>query len=62
MNGQISYIGNDEGVGGNKVVYVVNKNGAMLVKNFDSPFAAQKFVNRLKRSRVCTLVSCPIFN
>lgn len=59
---QISYIGNDCGFGDNKVVYVVNKNGAMLVRNFDSPFAAKKFVNRLKRSRVCTLVSCPIFS
>lgn len=42
-----------------KVTYVINDTLAKLTRGFDSPFAARKFVNKLRHSKRCTLVSYP---
>lgn len=44
-----------------KVTYIVNESGVKVVKGFDSPYLAKKLVNKLKRSKKCTLVSYPYF-
>ena len=56
------YTGSDDGSGHYKVVFVNNSTKARLVRSFDSPYLARKFVNKLKHSTRCTLVSSPIFN
>jgi len=56
------YADKDQSVGHLKVTYIVNKSGVRLTKGFDSEFLARKFVNKLRRSWVCTLVSYPIFH
>lgn len=58
----VSYADKDESVGFLKVTYIVNKSGVRLTKGFDSEYLARKFVNKLRRSRVCTLVSYPTFH
>lgn len=58
----VSYADKDESVGFLKVTYIVNKSGVRLTKGFDSEYLARKFVNKLRKSRVCTLVSYPIFH
>lgn len=44
-----------------KVTFIVNETGAKLVRGFESPYLARNFVNKLKRSKKCTLVSYPCF-
>ena len=44
------------------VTYIVKKTGVKLTKSFQSPYLARGFVNKLKRSKDCVLVSYPIFN
>jgi len=44
-----------------KVKFMVNETGVLLTRGFDSPYFAEKFVNKLKHSKKCTLVSYPIF-
>lgn len=44
-----------------KVTFIVNESGAKVTKSFESPYVAKKFVNKLKRSKRCTLVSYPYF-
>lgn len=41
------------------VVFIANDSGRRLVRNFNSPWAAMKFVNKLKHSKRATLVSYP---
>lgn len=43
----------------NRVIYIVNATGVKLARDFDSPYLANKFVNKLKHSKHCTLVSYP---
>ena len=43
-----------------KVVFF-NESGEKLVKGFSSPFNVKKFVNKLRHSRKCELVSFPSF-
>lgn len=45
-----------------EVAYVVNKTGVLVTKGFPSPYLAHKLVNKLKHSKICTLVSYPIYN
>lgn len=47
--------------GENDVVFLENKSGKRLVRQFDSPYIAEKFVNKVRRSRKLTLISYPIF-
>lgn len=41
-----------------RVVFFSEK-GEKLCKGFDSPYLCRKFVNKLRHSRRCTLVSYP---
>lgn len=43
----------------NRVIYIVNATGVKLARDFDSPYLANKFVNKLRHSKRCTLVSYP---
>ena len=57
-----SYAVDSEVSGFYKVVFVVNDTGKRLVRGFDSEYQARQFVNKLKHSSRCRLVSYPIFN
>lgn len=43
------------------VTFIVRETGAKLTKSFDSEYLAYKFVNKLKHSKRCVLVSYPLF-
>lgn len=43
-----------------KVVYRVLSTGVDVTKTFASPYLCRKFVNRLKHSKKCSLISYPI--
>ncbi len=55
------YDDNDTGTGYYKVYFLVNDTKEKLVKSFDSLYLAQKFVNKLKYSKRCTVIACPLF-
>lgn len=59
---EICYSENDTGKGYYKVTFLVNASRVKLTRSFDSPYLARKFVNKLKHSRRCTLLSHPSFN
>lgn len=52
----------DAGGGYYKVTFLVNNNRAVLTRSFDSPYLARLFVNKLKHSTRCTLLSYPVFS
>lgn len=56
------YSENDTGEGYYKVTFLVNASRVKLTRSFDSPYLARKFVNKLRHSRRCTLLSHPLFN
>jgi len=43
------------------VRFIINATGVKLTKSFESPYNARQFVNKLKHSKRCTLVSYPLF-
>lgn len=43
-----------------KVVFL-NEKGARVEKEFDSEYFCRKFVNKLRHSKRCRLVSFPLF-
>lgn len=43
------------------VTFIVKATGEKLTRSFDSEYFAYKFVNKLKYSKRCILVSCPLF-
>lgn len=43
------------------VTFLVKETKSVLVKSFDSDYLARKFVNKLKHSKRCVLLSHPIF-
>lgn len=43
----------------NRVVYIVNASRRRLYRDFASPYLAHLFVNKLRHSDKCTLVSWP---
>ena len=47
---------NEENLGYYKVCFI-NEKGIRLVRGFDSPYEARKFVNKIRKSNRCTLVS-----
>lgn len=58
-----TYEGNDHASPGfYKVTYLVNETNTRLTRSFDSEYLARKFVNKLKFSKRCTLLSCPLFS
>ena len=46
---------------GYDVTFLVLKTGKSVTKKFYSEFLARKFVNKLKRSKECKLLSYPYF-
>lgn len=42
-------------------VKFLNAEGVALVRYFDSPYLARKFINKVKRSKKLTLISYPLF-
>lgn len=62
MTGKTTYAdANDDGLGFFKVIFRDNKTQALLKRSFDSKYFCEKFVNKMKRSKDCTLLSYPIF-
>lgn len=49
------------GPGKNRVTFLVNSTGKRLVRDFESPYLARLFVNKLRHSRKCTLIGYPYF-
>ena len=50
----------DECAGYYKVTFIVKDgDGTKLTRGFDSPYLAKKFINKLKHSKRCLLVSYP---
>ena len=47
---------NETNLGFYKVCFI-NEKGIRLVRGFDSPYEARKFVQKIRKSRRCTLVS-----
>lgn len=45
-----------------KVTFMVNCTGVVVEKIFDSYDMCRKFVNKLRHSKKCTLLSHPNFN
>lgn len=43
------------------VTFIVRNTGVKLTKGFDSEYMARKFVNKLRHSKRCILVSYPTF-
>ena len=43
------------------VTFLVNETKTRLTRSFDSPVFARKFVQKLKHSKRCTLISAPLF-
>lgn len=40
------------------VVFLIKATGARVTRQFESPYQARLFVNKLKHSRKCSLISC----
>lgn len=51
----------DDGFGFYKVTFRENKTGKLLLRTFDSEYFCRQFVQKLKRSRRCTLLNYPLF-
>jgi len=45
-----------------KVVYLIKKSGVLVTKEFDSEYLCRKLVDKLKRSKTCSIVSCPLLS
>ena len=54
-------VDNDTGTGYYKVSFLVNATREKFVRSFDSEYQARLFVNKLRYSKRCTLVSYPLF-
>lgn len=57
---EVSYANHESGDGYLKVEFM-NENGVELARNFNSEYKARNFVNKLKHSKRCTLISYPLF-
>ena len=44
-----------------EVIYLVLESNTEVTKSFDSEYQARKFVNKLKHSKKCRLLSYPYF-
>ena len=60
MSGKTTYAENDDGFGFYKVTFA-NEFGVRLTRSFASPYLAKQFVNKLRRSKKCTLISYPAY-
>lgn len=43
-----------------EVVYLIRESGVKVTKNFDSPYLCRRLVNKLRHSKKCELISCPM--
>ncbi len=61
MSGKTTYADErDDGLGFYKVTFI-NERGVRLTRSFDSPYFTRQFVNKLRRSKKCKLVSYPSY-
>ncbi len=51
----------DDSLGFYKVTFIENETRRVLLRSFDSEYLCRKFVNKLKHSKRCTLLSSPLF-
>lgn len=58
---QTDYFTRDKGTGFYKVTFIVNDTLQKLTRSFDSEYQAWVFVNKLRHSKRCTLLSYPNF-
>ena len=58
----VSYADYEPGSGYYEVTYIVKETGVKLIRSFESESACYRFVNKLKHSKKCTLVSYPFFS
>lgn len=61
MAAEILYADNIKPGGYYKVSFTVNASGERVIKDFDSEYMARNFVNKIRRSKRCTLISYPTF-
>lgn len=59
---QTCYADHDTTTGFYKVKYLVKSRRVFLIRSFDSPYLARKFVEKLRRSHRCVLISAPVFD
>lgn len=45
-----------------EVTFIVKKDGKRVTKSFSSPYLCRQFVNKLRHSKKCILVSYPQLN
>lgn len=45
-----------------RVVFLVKETGAIVERVFDSEYFCRRFVNKLRHSKRCRLISCPLFS
>ena len=45
-----------------KVTFLIKETGKRFVRGFSSPYQARLFVNKLKHSKKCMVISHPIFD
>ena len=57
-----TYYAENAAFGYYNVTFIVNESRQKLTKCFDSPYQAKLFVNKLRHSKRCTLISYPLFN
>ncbi len=57
-----TYYAGNAAFGYYNVTFIVNETRQKLTKSFDSPYLARVFVNKLRHSKRCTLVSYPLLD
>lgn len=62
MPGRTTYAdAEDDNLGFYKVTFIENGTHRVLLRSFDSEYLCRQFVNKLKHSKRCKLLSCPLF-
>ena len=60
MSNRAFYMDEDDGDGYYAVVFLVLDENKKLIRRFNDSYKARLFVNKLKRSKKCRVLSCPI--
>lgn len=58
----VSYADSAPCTGCYEVTYIVKETGAKLIRSFDSERECARFINKLRHSKKCILVSWPYLN
>lgn len=53
----VGYTGIEHVSGAYKVTFLVNESNTKLTRGFDSKYLADKFANKLRHSKKCTILS-----